>query len=112
MCAELTIAGLALRHAPSTGRGRHHEIAGHLHPAARLSLAGTSIRRRCFVGDGRRMVMPAFGALAGGLNVLDAAFAPLFGKRGMAVWMLGRERLYPVSPAACSTIASDRGSVL
>jgi metallophosphoesterase superfamily enzyme len=34
--------------------------------------------RRCFATDGLRLVLPAFGALAGGLDVLDRAFAPLF----------------------------------
>ena len=74
-----------------------HEIAGHMHPAARLSMYGYSIRRPCFVGNGRRLVMPAFGAFAGGLNVLDEAFEPLFGNGGIAVWMLGQEGLYPVA---------------
>ncbi len=58
---------------------------------------GYSIRRPCFVGNGRRLVMPAFGAFAGGLNVLDDAFEPLFGNGGLAVWMLGQEGLYPVA---------------
>jgi uncharacterized protein len=93
---ELSIGGIALRHQPSTG-GVTHEIAGHMHPAARLSMYGYSIRRPCFVGNGRRLVMPAFGAFAGGLNVLDDAFEPLFGNGGLAVWMLGQEGLYPVA---------------
>jgi metallophosphoesterase superfamily enzyme len=42
--------------------------------------------------------MPAFGTYAGGLNILDDAFEPLFGSDGMAVWMLGQEGLYPVAP--------------
>ena len=58
---------------------------------------GMTVRRPCFVGDGRRVVMPAFGALTGGLNVLDEAFRPLFGDGGIAVWMLGQEGLYPVA---------------
>ena len=101
--AELELAGLTLRHEPSAG-GASHEIAGHLHPAAKLSMYGTTIRRPCFVGNGRRLVMPAFGAFTGGLNVLDAAFGPLFASSDIAVWMLGRERLYPV---AMSLLSSD-----
>jgi metallophosphoesterase superfamily enzyme len=58
---------------------------------------GYAIRRACFVGNGRRLVMPAFGAAAGGRNVLDEAFRPLFGTGGMAVWMRGEEGLYPVA---------------
>ena len=56
------------------------EIAGHLHPVARLSLRGRAISRRCFASDGRRMVMPAFGAYAGGLSIRDRAFAGLIGQ--------------------------------
>jgi metallophosphoesterase superfamily enzyme len=61
-------------------------------------LHGTSLRRPCFVGNGLRLVLPAFGAYAGGLNILDLAFEPLFGMDGLAVWMLGHEGLYPVAP--------------
>ena len=93
---ELTIAGLVLRHEPFAGPVTH-EIAGHLHPAAKISLYGHSIRRPSFVGNGRRLVLPAFGALTGGLNVLDDAFVPLFGLDGFSVWMMGHEGLYPVA---------------
>lgn len=93
---EVLLEGLRLRHEPQQGRVTH-EIAGHLHPAARLSVYGTSIRRPCFVGNGLRLILPAFGAFTGGLNVLDDAFRPLFGDDGLAVWMLGEEGLYPVA---------------
>jgi DNA ligase-associated metallophosphoesterase len=94
---ELTVEGLTLRHEPRAGAVTH-EIAGHFHPAARVVMHGTSLRRPCFVGNGLRLVLPAFGAYTGGLNVLDAAFEPLFGLDGLAVWMLGQEGLYPVAP--------------
>lgn len=93
---DIEVEGIVLRHIPSPG-GVTHEIAGHLHPAARLSLHGYTLRRPCFVGNGRRLVLPAFGTFAGGLNVLDEAFEPLFGNDGMRVWMLGQEGLYPVA---------------
>ena len=93
---RVVIGGLKLQHEPYPGRVTH-EIAGHLHPAARLSIYGHSVRRPCFVGNGRRLVLPAFGAFTGGLNVLDEAFRPLFGSDGMRVWMLGQEGVYPVA---------------
>ena len=92
---ELRVEGVVLRHEPGPG-ARTHEIAGHMHPAARLVMHGTAIRRPCFAGNGKRMILPAFGALTGGLNVLDDAFMPYFGNDGIAVWMLGQEGLYPV----------------
>lgn len=92
----MTIGGLTLRHEPLE-TPTTHEIAGHLHPAARLAVRGTALRRACFLGNGQRLIMPAFGAFTGGLNVLDEAFAPLFGGTGFSVWMRGAEGLYPVS---------------
>ena len=72
------------------------EIAGHLHPVARIARRGAVIRRRCFATDGNRLVMPAFGAYAGGLNVLDRAFAELFLRHRLEAWMMGRADVYPV----------------
>lgn len=94
---SLSVEGIALRHEPSPGAVTH-EIAGHLHPSARLVVHGTALRRPCFVANGLRLVMPAFGAFTGGLNILDCAFEPLFGNDGLAVWMLGQEGVYPVAP--------------
>ncbi len=93
---SVTIGGIKLQHMPYGGQVTH-EIAGHMHPAARLSVYGHTVRRPCFVGNGRRLVLPAFGAFTGGLNVLDTAFEPLFGTEGMRVWMLGQEGVYPVA---------------
>lgn len=98
----MAVGGLRLQHEPYSGQVTH-EIAGHLHPAARLSVYGHTVRRPCFVGNGRRLVLPAFGALTGGLNVLDTAFAPLFGSDGMRVWMLGQEGVYPVATRQLTT---------
>ncbi len=92
----IDLGGLRLQHAPSDGPVTG-EISGHLHPAARLSMRGSVLRRPCFVGDDCRLVMPAFGAFTGGLNVLDVAFEPLFGARDRRVWMLGRDGVYPVA---------------
>lgn len=93
---RIEAGGLKLVHLPCETRVTH-EIAGHLHPAARLSLYGHTVRRPCFVGNGRRLVLPAFGTFTGGLNVLDPCFEPLFGNDGMSVWMVGQEGVYPVA---------------
>lgn len=93
---DIEVEGIELRHIPRPGRVTH-EIAGHMHPAAKLSLHGYTIRRPCFVGNGTRLVLPAFGTYAGGLNILEPPFEPLFGNDGLRVWMLGQEGLYPVA---------------
>lgn len=98
---SLTVAGLTLRHSPRAFRATH-EIAGQLQPAARLDSNGFVFRRPCFVGNGRRLVLPVFGSANGGLNVLDPVFDPLFGHDGMAIWMLGQEGLYPIAPRLLS----------
>jgi DNA ligase-associated metallophosphoesterase len=95
VCATLTIRGVTLRHEPSAAQPAR-EIAGHLHPVARIARRGAAIRRRCFATDGHRLVMPAFGAYAGGLNVLDEAFGPLFLRPRLEAWMMGRSDVYPV----------------
>lgn len=90
------ISGLSFQHEPGAGQTTH-EIAGHMHPAARLSLYGYILRRPCFIGNRRRLIIPAFGSYAGGLNVLDPAFSAMFGNDGFSIWMLGEEGLYPVA---------------
>lgn len=95
-CGEIKVEGITLRHEPEAAPITH-EIAAHLHPAAKVDLHGHIIRRPCFAGNGKRLVLPAFGSYTGGLNVLDEAFAPLFGDEGLSVWMLGQEGLYPVA---------------
>ncbi len=93
---DIEVEGIMLRHQPSLGQVTH-EIAGHMHPAAKLSMHGYTFRRPCFVGNGTRLVVPAFGSFAGGLNILETPFEPLFGNDGLRVWMLGEEGLYPVA---------------
>jgi DNA ligase-associated metallophosphoesterase len=70
-----------------------NEISGHHHPKAAIPARGTAITRPCFVTDARRVVMPAFGAYTGGMDVREPGIAGLF-PRGARVFLLGRERLY------------------
>lgn len=94
---SLTMGALRFLHEPVNGPAVQ-EVAGHLHPAARVSRHGRTVRRKCFITDSRRLIMPAFGAYTGGLNVLDSAFGQLFGAKDFTVWVLGREDVYPVTP--------------
>ena len=99
---QVRLGGVDLRHMPNP-TSVTHEIAGHLHPAAKLALHGYTLRRPCFVGNGRRLVLPAFGSFTGGLNILDHAFEPIFGNDGVAVWMMGQDGLYPVATRLLKT---------
>lgn len=101
---RLDEAGLGFVHIPSARAADRPpaagEIAGHLHPAARIAGRGRSVRCRAFIGDAMRLVMPAFGAFAGGLNVLDPAIRGLFG-RTFDVLAVGDGAVYPVGRASC-----------
>lgn len=93
---ELRLDALTLRHEPSPGAAAG-ELAGHLHPVAKIAIRGRGLRRRCFATDGARAVLPAFGAYAGGLNVRDAAFAGLFTAGALTAWMLGEAGVYAIA---------------
>lgn len=92
---DLALGDLTLRHEPQKGQSPG-EIAGHLHPCAKVNSRGKSFRRRCFASDGTRLVLPAFGAYTGGLNVCDLAWRPIFETKP-DVWLLGDRSLFPVS---------------
>lgn len=98
--ATLGIGALTFRHEPTRG-AVVGEISGHLHPVARVSRRGRTVSRRCFATDGRRMVVPALGSYAGGLNIRDRAFAALFDDHGFIAHMLGDERLYAIPAHRC-----------
>ena len=93
--AQLEHRGLTLTHEPKPGMT--NTLAGHLHPAAAVYANGSSTRRPCFVHDGRLLLLPAYGAGTGSINILGRAFAGLFDHSALEVTMIGRSRLYPVS---------------
>jgi DNA ligase-associated metallophosphoesterase len=93
---QMQAGGFTLRHEPQLAGGA--EIAGHLHPVGKVVMRGRGVRRRCFLTDGTRMIMPAFGAFAGGLNACDAVFRPLF-PAGFTAHLIGTERIFAISRA-------------
>jgi DNA ligase-associated metallophosphoesterase len=88
------MGGLTFRHEPLAAF-EPGEVAGHLHPCASVAKWGRSVRRRCFVSDGLRLILPSFGAYTGGLDVGDAAIAGLFAGPFHA-YMLGTSRVYAI----------------
>ena len=71
------------------------ELSGHFHPKATLATRAGPVSRPCFATDGRRVILPAFGAYTGGLDMRDPALGGLF-PRGGRVFMLGADRLHSV----------------
>ncbi|MBR1221018.1 ligase-associated DNA damage response endonuclease PdeM [Bradyrhizobium sp. U87765 SZCCT0131] len=95
---EVSIGPLVFRHEPTGAVG---EIAGHLHPKARVPTRGRAIDRRCFACDGERAVMPAFGAYAGGLSIRDRAFAAIFRSLAFTAHVLGDTKLHAIAASRC-----------
>ena len=93
-------ADLVMRHEPmARGAGfEAGELAGHLHPCAKLRQRGRNLRRRCFVHDAQRVILPAFGTLTGSLNVRDVAFDGLFDGTEYQAVMVGAARLAAIQP--------------
>lgn len=91
----LAVGALTLIHEPSPAFVGG-EIAGHLHPAARVAAYGRGVRRPCFVTDGRRAILPAFGAFTGGLDVRHTAIAGLFEERPLTA-ALGRDKVHALA---------------
>ncbi|WP_340117173.1 ligase-associated DNA damage response endonuclease PdeM [Pelagibius sp. 7325] len=89
---EITLGALTFRH-EAVAESRGGEISGHYHPKAAVVVRGRRISAPCFVTDGRRLILPAFGAFTGGLSVLDPAIAALF-KKGFRATLLGRNGLF------------------
>ena len=78
---EIEVGGVILRHRAQRGETRP-ELSGHYHPRLHLNLRGRRIVRPCLVASasdsadkigGQRMILPAFGALTGGMDAADPA---------------------------------------
>src|ERR1700759_4583286 len=98
VASEVAIGGIVFRHEPT---GRAGEIAGHLHPKARVATRARWLGGPGFASDGERMVMPAFGAYAGGLSIRDDAFSRIFASTAFVAHVLGDFRLHTIAASRC-----------
>jgi hypothetical protein len=85
--AEAVVDGLVLRHEAEAGEGRP-ELSGHFHPKLRVRVRGRQVARRCFVATATKLILPAFGALTGGLDAGHPEIVRAVGR--------GAEALVPV----------------
>jgi metallophosphoesterase superfamily enzyme len=82
------------RHQASPVLGpREVEISGYYAPKASIEARAKRVSRPCFVTDAHRLMLPAFAAQSGGLDVRDPAIARLF-PRGLRVFLLGQDQLF------------------
>ncbi len=91
---EIALGPITLRHIPAALAEEEFEIAGHLHPAASLAQRGRALRRKCFIGHERRIVMPAYGSFTGGLSVSAEPFQAIFPDGRFDVWMIGGKAIH------------------
>lgn len=91
----VTLGPLTLHHIAEPGaRG---EISGHFHPKASLRIRGRRIARKCFLASADRIIMPAFGAFTGGLDVFAPAFEPLFDRDACVILTGARLTALPLT---------------
>ena len=96
---ECREGAVVFRHEARPGTVAGAEVSGHFHPKATMPTRCGGVTRPCFVSDGRRVILPAFGAYTGGLDATDPAIAGLLPRGGRA-FLLGKDRLYalPLAP--------------
>jgi hypothetical protein len=91
---------IEFRHEPGRGRSSG-EVAGHLHPSARICRRGRTLTRRCFAASSERLILPAFGAYAGGLSIRSPAFFEVFRGLSFTAYLIGDCNIYALPAARC-----------
>jgi DNA ligase-associated metallophosphoesterase len=81
---QAEVDGLLLRHEAEPAEQRP-ELSGHFHPKLRIRLRGRQVARRCFVATETKLVLPAFGALTGGLDAHHSEIVRAVGRRAEAL---------------------------
>lgn len=95
---EIEVDGVLLRHEAELAEARP-EISGHFHPKLRITLRGRRIARPCFVHSDRKIILPAFGALTGGLDAADPAIVRAVGRPAQALVPTADRLLkFPLAP--------------
>lgn len=94
---EAEVDGLVLRHEADPAEIRP-ELSGHFHPKLRLTHRGRQVSRRCFIVTERKLVLPAFGALTGGLDAGHSEIIRAVGPNAQALVPLADRLLrFPIA---------------
>jgi hypothetical protein len=105
---ETEVDGLLLRHEADPAESRP-ELSGHFHPKLRIQHRGRKVSRRCFVATERKLILPAFGALTGGLDAGHPEIVRAVGPRAEALVPVA-DRLLRFPLAAYTPFPSLRGA--
>ncbi|WP_219894345.1 ligase-associated DNA damage response endonuclease PdeM [Aquisediminimonas profunda] len=81
---EAELDGIVLRHRADALEHRP-ELSGHFHPKHRARARGQSVYRPCFVSTATKLILPAFGALTGGLAADHPEIRAAVGKDAAAL---------------------------
>jgi DNA ligase-associated metallophosphoesterase len=98
IAAESELEGLVLRH-EADPEERRPEISGHYHPKYQVTLRGRRVSRPCFVAGRRKLILPSFGVLTGGMDAADPAILDTVGRDARALVAV-QERLLDFPLAA------------
>lgn len=95
VCVPLYREGaFTFRHAAGPPLGpREGEISGFFQPKASIEARAKRVSRPCFVTGANRLMLPAFGAHGGGLDVREHTISRFF-PRGLRVFLLGQDQLF------------------
>lgn len=95
--AEAEVDGLVLRHEADPAETRP-ELSGHFHPKLRIMQRGRQVSRRCFVATPRKLILPAFGSLTGGLDAGHPEIVRAVGREAQALVPLSDRLLkFPIA---------------
>jgi DNA ligase-associated metallophosphoesterase len=81
---QALVDGVMLRHEADPAEPMP-ELSGHFHPKWRLHMRGRTLSRRCFVLGSAKLILPAYGALTGGLDAHSAPIRTLAGSAAEAL---------------------------
>ena len=97
--AEARIGALTLRHEADPDDPAP-ELSGHFHPKVAVHIRGRRIVRRAFAVSATKIILPAYGAFTGGLDIADPAITGVMRGPVTAVLAEGRALLhFPVIAA-------------
>jgi DNA ligase-associated metallophosphoesterase len=84
LAEEIQVRGLTLRHEADPA-DPSPELSGHFHPKLRVRTRGKNVSRRCYVVSATKVILPAFGALTGGLDAAHPEIRKKVGTQAAAL---------------------------
>lgn len=93
------LQGITFRH--EAAASEPFEISGHFHPKVEIAHKKAFITRDCFIEDGNKLILPAFGSYTGGLSVTHPSISSHM-NLPPRIYALGEQRIFflPAIPAA------------